>query len=137
MKNRIFITVLLLASIMAPMFAMQPTLVGREVLEMPSGKKLLVGYTLENNHKILTFQRVNQDGSVDTTFREQGPAGSNAPAGTIRVHFADAEETYPTAARVLPDGKILVDAMFDSAPVQIRFNQDLTVDTVSGQEKLQ
>ena len=95
---------------------------GRAIALQADGKILVTGYT-ENNTQDIVVVRYNADGSLDTTFSDDG-------IQTTDLGFHD---DVGNAIKVQPDGKIVVAGSTGSASVQnfalVRYNADGSLDT--------
>mgnify|MGYP001132845754 CR=1 FL=1 len=95
---------------------------GNAIALQSDGKILVTGYT-ENNSDDIVVVRYNSDGSLDTTFSEDG----------IQTTDLGARDDTGNAIKVQPDGKIVVAGSTGSASAQnyalVRYNADGSLDT--------
>lgn len=88
------------------------------VASAPDGKTLILGSSISGGNSVATVQRVNADGSPDSTFGTGGVV--TVAAGTSDV---------ATYADVLPDGRIVVLGTSNEAVLTFRLLPDGALDT--------
>jgi uncharacterized delta-60 repeat protein len=94
------------------------------------GKAVIVGYVNRNNgYSSISVQRLNRDGSLDTTFDKTGS-----------VTIQTGNDDIPRAVALQPDGKILVGGNWSSknsgGGLVARLNTNGTLDTTFGSKGL-
>jgi uncharacterized delta-60 repeat protein len=106
------------------------------ILLQPDGKILAVGWANNNTSglKVFALARYNQDGSLDTSFDEDGMA----------VSILSFDDYFGEAVELLPDGKILLagsvnyvmNTDYESAFILARFTSGGALDTSFGSQGL-
>jgi uncharacterized delta-60 repeat protein len=84
---------------------------GRAVIVQPDGKVIIAGYASDGKSNVFALARLNSNGTLDTSFGEQGRVRTGLGPGIVRV----------SAAAEQPDGKIVVVGRLDDDIVAVRY----------------